>query len=90
DSMTSAGTNGYAEGFRDGYEQAALEQQRDTALIEGLAQALDAGVRVDRDMVAARLRQTVLFLVSKLVGEVGIAPDLLARRIQTAVDLVAD
>ncbi|MGJ3648421.1 FliH/SctL family protein [Sphingomonas sp. GlSt437] len=90
DPMTSARSTGYNDGFRDGYEQARLEQQRDEALLGDLAQALNAGIRVDRDLIAARLRQTVLFLVSKLIGEAGIEPDLLARRIGAAVDLVAD
>jgi flagellar assembly protein FliH len=40
--------------------------------------------------MAGQLRQTVLHLVSKLVGEVGIAPDVLAGRITAAVDLLAD
>jgi flagellar assembly protein FliH len=40
--------------------------------------------------MAGQLRQTVLHLVAKLVGEVGIAPDVLAGRIKAAVDLLAD
>jgi len=40
--------------------------------------------------MAGQLRQTVLHLVSKLVGEVGVAPDVLAARINAAVDMLAD
>jgi len=40
--------------------------------------------------MAGQLRQTVLFLVTKLVGEIGVAPELLARRIEAAAELLAD
>ena len=46
--------------------------------------------RLDRDRVATQLRQTVLLLVGKLVGEIGISPDLLAGRIESATELLAD
>ena len=51
---------------------------------------IGAGDRIDREAVAARLRQTVLLLVGKLVGEIGVSADLLAGRIETAADLLAD
>ncbi len=62
---------------------------RDQALLASLAAAL-ATDRLDRDRVATQLRQTVLLLVGKLVGEIGISPDLLAGRIESATELLAD
>jgi flagellar assembly protein FliH len=44
----------------------------------------------DRDVLATRLRQTVLFLVTRLVGEVGVSGELLNSRIEAAVTLLAD
>ncbi|KQN28867.1 MULTISPECIES: FliH/SctL family protein [unclassified Sphingomonas] len=83
----------HAAGFAEGLAAAALAAQetanRDGALLGDLATALGAD-RIDRERVAAQLRQTVLLLVSKLVGEVGIAPDILAGRIETAAELLAD
>ena len=63
---------------------------RDAALLTQLAEALRADSRFDRAELARRMRQTVLFLVAKLIGEVGIAPDLLAHRIEAATDMLAD
>ena len=40
--------------------------------------------------MAGQLRQTVLHLVHRLIGETGIASDLLDRRVAAAVDLLAD
>ncbi|MEG3084273.1 FliH/SctL family protein [Sphingomonas sp. PB2P12] len=83
----------HAAGFEEGLAAAAAAARdagtRDTALLGDLATALGAD-RIDRERVAGQLRQTVLFLVSKVVGEVGIAPDVLAGRIETAADLLSD
>ena len=58
--------------------------------IPGLATALGSGNRLDRERIAARIRETVLLLVGKLVGEAGVSAELLARRVGTATDLLAD
>ncbi|TPG41291.1 flagellar biosynthesis protein FliH [Sphingomonas koreensis] len=81
---------GYAEGMVAGQAAAAEAQARDRALFEGLATALRAGGQLDREKMAGQLRQTVLHLVRRLVGEVGIAPDLLAKRITVAAEMLAD
>jgi flagellar assembly protein FliH len=90
DLIATARAAGYTEGFRDGHEQGELERERDQALLRDLGAALKSSERVDRDLIAARLRQTVLFLVSKIVGDIGVAPELLARRIEAATDLIAE
>lgn len=77
-----------AEGYEEGFAAAQAADGRDQALAEGIAAAL-AG-RVDRDRVARQLRQTVLFLVAKIVGESGVAPDVLAGRIEAATELLSD
>lgn len=89
DPLADAHAAGYAEGLAAAAAAAQAGAARDGALLGDLASAL-GGDRIDRDRIAAQLRQTVLFLVSKLVGEVGIAPDVLAGRIETAADLLSD
>jgi flagellar assembly protein FliH len=90
DPIEAAHSAGYAEGVAAAQAELAVTGERDRTLLASLAQALQSDDRIDRDAVAQRLRQTVLFLVTRLVGEVGIAPELLARRIETAVDLLSD
>ncbi|MBM3929390.1 MAG: flagellar biosynthesis protein FliH [Sphingomonadales bacterium] len=80
----------HAEGFAAGLAQAAADAGRDRAFAEALGAALGQGVAFDRDRLARQLRQTVLLLVSRLVGEVGVSGDLLAGRIESAVDALAD
>ena len=77
-----------AEGYAEGLAAAQAADGRDVALAENIAQALSG--RVDRDRVARQLRQTVLFLVAKIVGESGVAPDVLAGRIEAATELLSD
>ncbi|TPG20810.1 flagellar biosynthesis protein FliH [Sphingomonas koreensis] len=90
DPIKAAHDMGYAEGMAAGQAAAAEAQARDRALFEGLATALRAGGQLDREKMAGQLRQTVLHLVRRLVGEVGIAPDLLAKRITVASEMLAD
>ena len=82
----------HAAGFAEGLAAAAAAQggdtARDAALVEGLGHALAS--RIDREAFARQLRQTVLFLVAKIVGETGVAPDVLAARIHTATDMLSD
>ncbi len=89
DPLAAAHAAGFAEGLAAAAAAAHETANRDGALLGDLAAALGTD-RIDRERVAAQLRQTVLFLVSKLVGEVGIAPDVLAGRIETAAELLSD
>jgi flagellar assembly protein FliH len=81
-------------GYDAGYAAARAEQQaqaaRDLALLEGIAASLKSDNRVDRERIARQLRQTVLHLVTRLVGDTGISADLLAGRVEAASDLLAD
>jgi len=90
DPIAEARAEGYAQGFHEGHEQGELERERDQATLRGLGEALKSAERVDRDLVAGRLRQTVLFLVSKIIGDIGVSPELLTKRIEAATDLIAD
>lgn len=90
DPIAAARQAGHAEGFAAGLAQAAADAGRDRALAEALGEALGRGDRFDRDRVGRQLRQTVLLLVDRLVGESGVAPDLLARRIEAATEMLAD
>ncbi|MCD2314767.1 flagellar biosynthesis protein FliH [Sphingomonas sp. IC-11] len=81
-------------GFDAGYAAARAEYEasaaRDLALIEGIAAALKSDERIDRERIARQLRQTVLHLVGGLIGQTGIAGDLLAGRVEAAAELLAD
>lgn len=90
DPVSAAHAQGYAEGLAAGREQGDADRERDQALLRSLGEALKSSERVDRDHIAGRLRQTVMFLVSKMVGDTGVEPDLLARRIDAATDMIAD
>ncbi|TKD52002.1 FliH/SctL family protein [Sphingomonas baiyangensis] len=90
DPVAAARAEGYAEGLRAAGDEAAAIRQRDQALLDGLAHALGSAPHFDRERFARQLRQTVLTLVTRLVGEIGIAPELLGDRIEAAVDLLAD
>ncbi|MFW1581962.1 hypothetical protein ACEV7R_23320, partial [Vibrio parahaemolyticus] len=84
----------YAIGYVEGGDAARAEMtalaERDRALLESLTQALQSNDRIDREAVARRLRETVLFLVTRLVGDVGISSERLAQRIEAAADLLTD
>ena len=80
----------HAAGYAAGLSAARREEMRDSDLIAALAAQLATGGHVDRDRIAEQLRRTVLLLVEKLVGEVGISAEKLAERIEGAVDLLAD
>lgn len=89
DPLIAAHAAGYAEGLAAAAAASQGTAARDQALLVELAAALGTD-RLDRDRVATQLRQTVLLLVAKLVGEIGVSPDLLAGRIETATELLAD
>ncbi|WP_034157883.1 FliH/SctL family protein [Sphingomonas sp. ERG5] len=90
DPVATAHSAGYAEGIAAALAEAGEASERDRALLAQLGEALRADDRLDRERMARQLRQTVLFLVSKIVGEVGIAPDILAGRIDSAAEILAD
>ncbi len=90
DPVAAAHAAGHAEGKAAALAEAAEAGLRDRALIEGIAAALGNGERYDRERMAAQLRQTVLLLVRRLVGEAEIDGALLARRIDAATDMLAD
>jgi flagellar assembly protein FliH len=90
DPVAAAHAAGYAEGKAAALAETAAEAARDRAMIEEIAAALGDTGRYDRERMAARLRQTVLALVKRIVGETEIDGALLARRIEAAADLLAD
>ena len=90
DPIAAAHAAGVAEGRAAAVAEIEDAHAREAALLEQVSTALARGAHFDRERMAGHLRQTVLHLVSKLVGEVGIAPDVLAARITAAVDLLAD
>ena len=90
DAVAAAHAAGYAEGEAAALAAIAERQAADRTLLADLATALAASGRVDRDGVARRIRQTVLHLVTRLIGEAGVSAELLAARIGAATDLLAD
>ena len=90
DPVGAAHAAGFAEGEAAALAAGAERQAADRLLLADLAAALAASGRVDREAVARRIRQTVLQLVTQLVGEAGISAELLTRRIAAATELLAD
>jgi flagellar assembly protein FliH len=90
DPIAAARERGFAEGRAAALAELESTQARETALLGQVSDALAKGAHFDRDRMAGHLRQTVLFLVNRLIGEAGIAPDVLAGRIESAVDLLSD
>ena len=79
-----------AEGYAAGLVAAQYSSENQVEAITRLARAIEGIDAFDREALAAHLRQTVLFLVTRLVGEVGISPDLLTARITAAAGLLAE
>ena len=90
DPVSAAHARGFAEGRAAGIAESADGEGRDVAMLTQLVAALRDDGRIDRAQLALQLRQTVLLLVSRLVGEVGIDPDLLTRRIEAAASKLSD
>jgi len=90
DPIKAAHEMGYAEGKAAGLAEAAANAARDRGLIEAISAELRAAGYLDRERMAAQLRQTVMLLVGRLVGETGVDGALLARRIEAATELLAD
>lgn len=90
DPIAAAHAAGIAEGRAVALQEIEDAKAREVALLDQVSTALAKGAHFDRERMAGHLRQTVLHLVTKMVGEVGVAPDVLAGRIKAAVDLLAD
>jgi flagellar assembly protein FliH len=90
DPIASAHESGFAEGHAAALVEVEAAKAREAALLDQVSTALATGAHFDRERMAGQLRQTVLHLVTRMVGEVGVAPDVLATRINAAVDLLAD
>jgi flagellar assembly protein FliH len=90
DPIKAAHEMGYAEGKAAGLAEAAVAGSRDRQLIETIAAELRAAGQVDRERLAAHLRQTVMLLVGRLIGETGVSAELLTKRIAAAAEMLAD
>ena len=90
DAIAAAHAAGYAEGEAAATVAAAQAHERDRRLLADLATALAAAGRIDRERMGRQLRETVLLLVGKLVGEAGVSAELLAARVTAATELLAD
>ena len=90
DPIKAAHDMGFAEGKAAGLAEAAANDGRDRALIEAITAELRTSAQIDRERLAAQLRQTVMLLVSRLVGEAGVSGELLAKRIAAATEMLAD
>ncbi|HSX54908.1 MAG TPA: FliH/SctL family protein [Sphingomonas sp.] len=90
DPIAAARAAGYAEGLAAGRAEADAAAAQQAALLQQVSDALSQGAHFDRERMAGHLRQTVLHLVAKMIGETGVAPDVLASRIEAATDMLAD
>ena len=90
DAFAVARAQAFAEGMAHARALDAAADDRDTALIASLSAALQSAERIDRDALARQLRETVMFLVAKMIGEAGVSGDLLAARVEAATALLAD
>lgn len=88
--VAAAHAAGYAEGTQAAAAAAQASWARDRALLTSLVEALGRAEWINRDAMAERLRATVLLLVSRLVGEVGVSAELLRARVAAATELLAD
>lgn len=90
DPVAAARAAGFSEGVAHAASLAREEQERNIALMQSVTQALAKAGRIDREALARQLREAVMSLVTRVVGEVGVSADLLARRIDAATDMLAD
>lgn len=90
DPVEAARAAAFAEGMAAAERMAADRGEADAQALGQLVGLLEMMSAFDRDALASRLRQTVLFLVTRLVGEVGVSSDLLTQRIEAAVGLLSD
>jgi flagellar assembly protein FliH len=90
DAVEAARAEGFAEGMATAERMAAERGEVDAQALARIADGLEAMSGFERDALASRLRQTVMFLVSRLIGEAGVSAELLGKRIEAAVALLAD
>lgn len=90
DAIAEAHAAGYAEGLAAAHAERASEAARDRKLLTDLGVSLSASGFVDRAAFAQRMRQTVLLLVTQLVGEIGVSGALIAHRVEAAIEMLAD
>ena len=90
DPIDHARTQGFADGVAHGRALAMADGAQDADLMARLAAAISSPTRIDRDALARHLRDTVLMLVTRMVGEVGVAGDVMAARVEAAAALLAD
>lgn len=90
DAIDAARSEGFAAGMAEAERLAAERGEADAQALAQLASLLEMMSGFDRDLLAGRLRETVMFLVKRLVGEVGVSAELLDQRITAATELLAD
>ncbi|MDV3458481.1 FliH/SctL family protein [Sphingomonas sp. HF-S4] len=90
DPVAAAREAGYAEGHAAALAEIHEAKAREAALLDQVSTALATGAHFDRERMAGHLRQTVLHLVQRMIGEAGVAPDVLAGRVHAAVELLSD
>lgn len=90
DPIATARAQAFAEGMAHARALDDAAGERDVTLLATLATALKSAEHIDRDAFARQLRETVMFLVTKMVGEIGVSGELLAARIDSATALLAD
>ncbi len=90
DAVASARAEGFAEGLAAAERMAAERGEADARALTELAGLLEMMGSFDRDLLATRLRDTVMHLVGQLVGEIGVSCEMLNRRIAAAADMLAD
>ena len=90
DPIEAARMAGLAEGMAHARLLAREEAERNIALMQSIAHALQSSDRIDREKLARQLRETVLSLVTRLVGETGVSAERLNDRIAAATALLAD
>ncbi|MHA6718412.1 FliH/SctL family protein [Sphingomonas sp. RS6] len=88
--MAEAIAAAHAAGRAEALAEVALRDASHAALAERLAATLGTGAHIDRERIAAALRQTVLQLVARLIDDSGIDGALLAARINAATELLAE
>lgn len=90
DAINVARAEGFSAGMAEAERLAAERGEADAQALAQVASLLEMMSGFERDLLAGRLRETVLFLVRRLVGEVGVSAELLNGRIAAAAELLAD
>lgn len=90
DPIEQARADGFAAGMAAAERMAAERGEADAQALARIAAGLEAMSGLAREALAERLRQTVLSLVTRLVGESAIDAALLQQRVDAAAALLAD